>query len=270
MVYQSAATGEPLDVSYTGKEEFRLKDEFSQLLDRLKRQDLSVTVRHLMQAKSALDRSEWEAANAQVRSALEGLFDGVAAIRLKSTKRGGEARRALENAGLFRKREAILVQEFMAVAGGAGSHPGVSNADESLGRFLIGLGIVYIGLALIPELMRVEDVLIGQLNAPEGTRLPTDQEIRTSCPTCGVEQMLSQAQIARDEQETVYTCVNGCQPIVVVGSPGDTAWEGRGYRLGPNVIRTAKDLFVPIVGSGKEVLLPASKAALMKRRSDGS
>jgi hypothetical protein len=47
------------------------------------------------------------------------------------------------------------VQEFIAVADGPGSHAGVSNADESLGRFLAGLGIAYIGLGLVPELVRV-------------------------------------------------------------------------------------------------------------------
>jgi hypothetical protein len=119
---------------------------------------------------------------------------------------------------------------------------------------------------LVPELVRVEDVLVGQLAAPQGARLPTDQEINTACPTCGTQQALSQATISRHGKETIYTCRNGCQQIVVVGEPGEATWEGRGYRLGPHVIRNANDLFIPIIGVERSVLIPASKAALMKER----
>lgn len=246
-----------------------MADHFDTLRDRLIRQGFDEASRHFEQAKSALDRSEWESANAQVRAALESLFNGIAALRLKTKKRGGEARAALESAGLLRGREARLVQEFIAVAGGAGSHAGVSNADESLGRFLAALGIAYIALGIVPELVRVEDVLVGQLTAPPGARLPTDHEAHTSCPTCGTSQTLSQASLSRSGSETVYACVNGCQPIVIVGEPGDVPWHGRGYRLGSHVIRNASDLFLPIVGTGKEVLVPASKSALMKRMPNG-
>ena len=170
----------------------------------------------------------------------------------------------------MKAREARLIQEFMSVAGGAGSHSGGSSADEAFGRFLAGMGIAYIGLSLIPELVRVEDVFAGQLTVPAGGRLPIDKEIRTACPTCGAAQTLGDSQVSRDGAETVYVCVNGCQPIVVVGSPGESAWPGRGYRLGLYVIRNAHDLFLPIIGTGNELLIPASKAALMKRRPRGS
>lgn len=246
-----------------------MKEHFHSLLERLNRQSFLEASRRFEQARSALDRSEWESANAQVRAALESLFNGVAALRLGTKKTGGEARAALEAAGILRGREARLVQEFIAVAGGAGSHAGVSNADESLGRFLASVGIAYIGLGLVPELVRVEDVLVGQLTAPPGARLPTDQEANTTCPTCGTSQTLSRASLTRKGAETVYMCVNDCQPIVVVGQPGDVPWEGRGYRLGPHVIRNASDLVLPIVGTGNSVLIPASKAALMSRRPRG-
>ncbi len=239
---------------------------FKDLINRLVRQGLKETANHFLQAKSAFDRSEWESANSQVRSALESLFNSVARLRLNTNKTGGEARQLLEKSGLLRKREARLVQEFMAVAGGAGSHAGVSNADESLGRLLAGIGIAYIGLALIPELVRVEDVLVDQLSVPFGARLPTDREIYTTCPTCGTRQTLNEAQIIREGKETVYICQHGCQPIVVIGEPEDMPWEGRGYRLGKYVIRNTQDLHLPIIGTGKEVLISASKAALMKRR----
>lgn len=245
-------------------------DPFQELLGRLSRQGVSEAERHFVQAKSAFDRSEWESANSQVRAGLESLFNFIALLRLHSKKTGGHAREALEKQGLLRSREARLVQEFMAVAGGAGSHAGVSNADESLGRLLVGVGIAFLGLSLIPELVRVEDVVIGQLKATNGTRLPTDREIKTCCPTCRTEQTLSQAHISRKGDETIYTCSNGCQPIVVVGLPEDTPIPDRGIRLGPHVIRNAEDLYLPVIGTGKKVLIPKSKYALLTRTSNST
>jgi hypothetical protein len=166
-------------------------------------------------------------------------------------------------------REAALIREFMAFAGEAGSHAGVATSDSSTGRFHAGIGIAYMGMALIPELVRVEDVVASQLHPPKGGALPTDREIHTSCPTCGATQTLSEASLTRSGSDTIYTCKNGCQPVVVVGRPGESAWPGRGYRLGPHVIRNAGDLFLP-VKSGAKVLLPASKAALMKEPPVGS
>ena len=124
------------------------------------------------------------------------------------------------------------------------------------------------GLARGPVLIRVEDVLVGNLTAPAGNRLPTDAEVRTSFPTCREEQTLAQARIRRDGEETVYDCRNGCQPIVVVGLPGESPWPGRGFRLGDHGIRNASDLPVPVVGTGNVVLIPASQAALIRQRPD--
>jgi hypothetical protein len=102
-----------------------------------------------------------------------------------------QARQGLEYAGLLRAREARFVQEFMTVAGGTGSQTGVANSDESLDRLLAGIGIACIGLALILEFIRVEDLLIEQLTAPPGARLTTDKEIHTIRPTCSTQQTLS-------------------------------------------------------------------------------
>jgi hypothetical protein len=242
---------------------------FQDLIGRLERQGMHEAANHLTQAESALERSAWESANAQVRSGLESLFDSVALIRLGSSDTGGHARQALQDAGLLGSREAGLIREFMALAGEAGSHAGRSNGDSSTGRFLAGIGIAYMAVALIPELVRVEDVLLDQLDPPRGSSLPTDREIHTSCPTCGATQTLAEASLMRSGGDTIYTCKNACQPIVVVGEPGESPWPGRGYRLGSYVIRNARDLFLPIK-SGAEVLLPASKAALMKERPVGS
>ena len=236
---------------------------FEELSQRLSVSGLSEAERHLRQAHAAFTREEWESCNAQMRSALESLFNHVAEITTGTTKTGGKAREHLETRGVLPARSARLVQEFMAVAGGAGSHAGASHRDECLGRYLAGIGIAFLGLSLLPELTKVEAVLRGQLQPPAGCRLPLDSEIQTSCPACGTEQDLAQAPASRRGAETIYTCCHGCQVIVVVSPPGDSLWPGRGYRLGAHVIRNARDLVLPIVGSPKSLLIPASPAALM-------
>lgn len=62
--------------------------------------------------------------------------------------------------------------------------------------------------------------------------------------------------------ETIYGCVNGCGPILIISIPGGTPWPGRGYRLGAWTIRNPSDLFVRPPGTQTEVLFPASPAAL--------
>lgn len=241
-----------------------MKEELTRISQRFDRQGLTTALTHLRNAESALQRGEWESANSQVRACLEAAFDEVARVRLKSTKTGGAARKLLESAGILGPREARLVQHFIDVAGGKGAHAGTSTEDEARGRFLAGLGICYIALAAIPEVVRVEHVLQKQLTTRPGTHLPTDRDIRTSCPSCGEEQTLGEAELRRNGTDTLYTCKNGCQVIVVVGLPGSSPWPGRGYRLGNHVIRNARDLYLPVIGSAGTVLIPASPAALKR------
>jgi hypothetical protein len=125
------------------------QEELATIKARLQQHGLDAALNHLNQAESAFNRREWEAANSQIRSCLEAVFDGVVDTSLQSTKTGGAARKELEDKGMLPKYEARLVQHFMDVAGGAGSHAGRSNEDEARGRFLAGLGICYIGLSLI-------------------------------------------------------------------------------------------------------------------------
>jgi|SRR5690349_16011453 len=242
--------------------------ELETLKTRLRRQGLDVALKHLSQAESTLSRREWEAANGQVRSFLEAVFDSVVGIRLSSEKRGGTGRKELESRGILGPREARLVQQFIEVAGGAGSHAGSSNEDEAKGRFLAALGVAYMGLSLIPEVRRLEDIIGAKLHAPPGTRLPSDADMRTACPTCGLSQSLGDAQVRRDGLDTIYQCRNGCQTIVVVSSPESDSWQGAGYRLGDFVIRNAKDIYLPLIGGDGEVRIPASPAALMRRNQD--
>lgn len=247
-------------------------DRIEKTKERLRRQSFDAALNHLRQAESAIARGEWESANAQTRSFLESLFDDIARLTLGTDKTGGGARKQLEAKGLLPPKEAKLVQSFMDLAGQSGSHAGSSSDEDAHARLLIAHGIAQIALGFVPELVRVQDVVIGQLKAPEGSRLPVDSEVKAKCPTCGEHQFLSEATIKRDGPDTVYMCRNGCQPIVVVSQPGDTAWPGRGYRLGPHVIRNACDLLLPVISLSNPVLvppavlIPASKAALMRQR----
>jgi len=238
--------------------------DLSDIKRRLQHQDCSVAANHLDQAASALARGEWESASAQVRSSVEALFDRIAQLRLGSLKSGGAARKELETKGILTEKQARFIQSFMDYAGAAGSHAGASSPDEATGRYLTALGIAVIGLDLIPELVRVQDVL-----PPSGAPM-SDGQINTSCRTCSTQQTLAECEVRRDGPDTVYTCKNGCQVLVVIGAPGDSPWPGRGFRLKDNVIRNASDLFITFAGSPAKVLIPASPAALMKSRpADG-
>lgn len=115
--------------------------DLTDIKNRLRRQDCGVAENHLEQAASALARGEWESAGAQVRSAVEGLFDRVAELRLNSPKRGGAARKELEARGLLSKKQARFVQAFMDYAGASGSHAGTSSPEVAKGRYLAGVGV---------------------------------------------------------------------------------------------------------------------------------
>lgn len=105
--------------------------------------------------------------------------------------------------------------------------------------------------------MRVEDVLKGRLSFLNASRSPRDSEIYTFCPICEKRQSLGEARIARGGGETLYMCMEGCQPIVAVGLPDSGPWEGRGYRIGPYILKNAEDLFIPVTGTGNFIALPA-------------
>ncbi len=233
---------------------------------RLKLHGLDVALRHFDQAEEAFSRRNWESANAQFRTFLEALFDGIAAIRLKVNLAGGDARKELQAQGVLTERQGKFLQAFMDLAGERGSHAGISSSEEAESRRLVTFGMAKLGLLLLPELVRVEDVLATQLRARAGTKMARDSEILTSCPTCKETQNLGQAEVRRDGEETVYRCKNGCQTIVVIGLPGDSPWPGRGYRLGSRVVRNASDLRIPVIGVEGGLLIPASPSALMKKQ----
>jgi TIR domain len=122
------------------------------------------------------------------------------------------------------------------------------------------------GIAYV--IVRAEEVFKNAgISGPNGSTF-SDANFQTDCPTCQTKQRLSEAPISLDNDDTVYSCKNGCQPIVAISRPGIVAWPGRGYRVGAHVIRNAADIFVLSAGM-KPVLIPAAKAALMKVRPHG-
>lgn len=119
------------------------------------------------------------------------------------------------------------------------------------------------------SILRAEEVFKNAgIRGPNET-LFSDANFLAECPTCKTKQHLAEAPLALDCDDTVYSCKNGCQPIVVISRPGIVAWPGRGFRLGTHVIRNAADIFVSTTGMATPVLIPASKAALMKVRPHG-
>jgi hypothetical protein len=119
------------------------------------------------------------------------------------------------------------------------------------------------------NVVKVEDVFAKQAIGPKGGRPIKDSDMKTTCPACGTDQLLSEAVLSLDDGETIYTCKNGCQPVVVVGRPGVVAWPGRGYRLGDHVIRNVRDIVVRTEDMGATMVLDARDAALMKKRPVG-
>ena len=116
------------------------------------------------------------------------------------------------------------------------------------------------------EIVKVEEIFQKQAIGVKGGRPITDKDMTTECPACGVKQLLSEASLSLDEDNTIYTCKNGCQPIVVVSRPGLVAWPGRGYRLGEHVVRNTRDIYVKTEDMKVPIVINESKAALMKSR----
>lgn len=119
---------------------------------------------------------------------------------------------------------------------------------------------------IVFEVVRVQDVFARTNLQPTGGKAFIDGDMRTTCPACHSEQRLNEATISLEDAETIYSCKNGCQPLVVVGRPGEAVWPGRGYRLGDHVIRNVRDIILKSDDMAKSVLINASNAALMKKR----
>lgn len=118
---------------------------------------------------------------------------------------------------------------------------------------------------IVYEIVKVEAVFASALDMQGGQQI-CDADIKTDCPACNTNQTLAEAIISLDNDNTIYTCKYGCQPLVIVSRPGMVAWPGRGYRLNNYVIRNVRDVLVKTERMTKSLLIPASNAALMKEQ----
>jgi hypothetical protein len=112
------------------------------------RSELDVARNHYAQANRAFDRGDWEAANAQFRSACDAVYDTLAQRHgCPPNKTGGKARQWLEINGFIELDEADLLRAFMAFAGRAGSHAGLSGAADSQLRRHLATALIAFGVA---------------------------------------------------------------------------------------------------------------------------
>ncbi len=125
----SLQKGDLVDVVPRGEPADRLSDYLSELLGDDER--FSIARNHYIQGNKAYDRADWEAANAQYRSACDAVFDELAHMNgCPANKTGGAARKWLQAEGLLEGDEADLTKAFMTLAGKNGSHAGLSDAAE--------------------------------------------------------------------------------------------------------------------------------------------
>ncbi len=78
-----------------------------------------------------------------------------------------------------------------------------------------------------------------------GRRPPDDSEITTLCPVCSTEQALADADVCEREDETVYTCRDGCAPILVLVSRATHETAAPGYVFGGWIVRNPSELTLP-------------------------
>ncbi len=107
------------------------------------------------------------------------------------------------------------------------------------------------------KLIRVEEIFRSQV--PDAGTL-SDRAVTTTCPSCNARQSLGEATVLHEGTDTTYTCVNGCQPIVIISDPELRELPGRGHKYGSYLIRNVAELTLGV--EGEQVTIPASPAAL--------
>lgn len=133
---------------------------------------------------------------------------------------------------------------------------------------------------IVFETIRVQDVFTEQKIVGKDGKAIIDGDFRTTCPACHSKQNLNEAKISQDDTETVYSCKNGCQRLVVVSRRGETKWPDMpdrpalaengpglgfmGYGVGDYFIRNVRDLLLKTDDMAIAMCIPASPAALMR------
>jgi hypothetical protein len=106
----------------------------SSLDSKLEKAGFKVASKHYLQAWENYVLGNWEAANAQLRSFLEALFDDFA-VRLYpeaaiQENSGGARRKLLQNKGFIESEKASFIKSFFEMAHTKGAHPGLSSEED--------------------------------------------------------------------------------------------------------------------------------------------
>jgi hypothetical protein len=104
------------------------------LENKLRRANFDVALQHYQQAWENYVLGNWEAANGQLRSFLEALFDDLA-VRLYpqaagQEDSGGGRRKLLQTRGFIESEKASLIKGFFDMAHTKGAHPGLSSEED--------------------------------------------------------------------------------------------------------------------------------------------
>jgi predicted RNA-binding Zn-ribbon protein involved in translation (DUF1610 family) len=101
------------------------------------------------------------------------------------------------------------------------------------------------------------------MRAPRGSPIVREADMWTDCPACGATVHLNDATVDQtDPLEVTYSCPECGEVMLIVSTPGVTAWEGRGYRMGDWMIRNPSDLYHQGRTMVGPALYPASPHAL--------
>jgi hypothetical protein len=104
-----------------------------------------VAIGHLNQAVDNIAHGNWAAANGQTRTFLEATFDEMAARKWTGTgtpPTAGQARQYLENVGLIDPQlDGPLLKDLFQILHTEGSHPGLSDQEDSENRLLMAVAI---------------------------------------------------------------------------------------------------------------------------------
>jgi hypothetical protein len=105
---------------------------------------------------------------------------------------------------------------------------------------------------------RASEVMLA--TGDEGPLL-SDALIRTSCPTCGMEQPLDEATLDETNPlETIYLCQNECGPVLLIVPAIGLTEDGkmRGMRYGDWLVRNPCVLYLYPVGFTERFEIPAT------------
>ena len=111
---------------------------------RLRDLGFSVASTHLEQLLDNAARSNWEAANSQVRSFLEGLCEEIAAVIHRGPDpppTRGEARQFLQESDFLDSDEGDLLKSLMKILHAAGGHAGVAAEDDAHRRRIMAVAL---------------------------------------------------------------------------------------------------------------------------------